>query len=72
MVMKGGMNMKKDNYMLVSGLLFLTASIVHLLRFLLNWEVIIGEWNIPTWISLLGAAFAGYLAYSAHNLKKGK
>jgi hypothetical protein len=41
---------------------FSLVGIVHLLRLLLGWEVVIAGCEVPMWASLLGAMLAGLLA----------
>jgi len=42
--------------------IFAVICVVHVLRLLLGWEVRISSLEIPQWISILGAFFAGLLA----------
>ncbi|MGH6786034.1 MAG: hypothetical protein ACREBO_04325 [Novosphingobium sp.] len=42
--------------------LFVAIGIVHLLRLMLGFEVVIAGWAVPLWASLIGAVIAGVLA----------
>lgn len=41
---------------------FVVIGIVHLLRLMLGFEVIIAGWAVPMWANLVGAVIAGVLA----------
>lgn len=41
----------KDWYLAVSGTIFLLAGLVHLLRILMNWTVMVENQVIPLWMS---------------------
>jgi hypothetical protein len=50
------------------GTLFAIVALAHLLRIFYGWSVNIGPWNIPVWVSIVGAVVAAYLSYSAFKL----
>ena len=52
--------------MTVTATLFLVMAIVHLLRIILGWQVEIGGFSIPFWVSWLAVPVAGALAYCKH------
>lgn len=60
--------MKRDTYVQLSGLIFAVVAVMHVLRLVNGWDVVLGTWNVPVVGSVVGAAVAGYLAYTA--LKK--
>lgn len=62
--------MNKETYLKVSGVIFSVVAILHVLRLVLNWEVVLGGWQAPIWASFLGAILGGFLAYSAFKLSK--
>ncbi len=41
---------------------FTIVGIVHLLRIMLGFEVVIAGWAVPLWVNLIGALVAGVLA----------
>lgn len=48
--------------LLVSGIIFLVVSILHLARYLMKLEVKVGTWIAPLWLSLIGFLFAGSMS----------
>jgi uncharacterized membrane protein len=55
--------MKQPLYSALSGFIFLVVAIVHLVRAVLGWQLLIGSWIVPIWISWAGAVVATFLAY---------
>ncbi len=64
--------MTKSFFFIVVGLLFSIVSILHFLRLMFEYQVLIGDWVMPGWISGLIVIFGIFMAYWAINLKKGK
>lgn len=64
------MNLNQKTYLQVTGLLLTVGAVVHLLRAVMGWEASIGGMVIPAWVSWIGVAAAGYLAYCAYKLMK--
>lgn len=62
--------MKKECYIKASGIIFTIVGIVHLLRIMNGWDLIVGSWAAPMGLSLLAVLLAGYLAYSAYILSR--
>jgi uncharacterized membrane protein YhaH (DUF805 family) len=58
--------LNRKTYMTVTATLFLVMAIVHLLRIILGWQVEIGGFSIPFWVSWLAVPVAGALAYCKH------
>ncbi len=55
-------------FIVVSGVIFTAVAFVHALRVAFKWEVIIGGWVLPIWLSVVGLLVAAYLAYTAYRL----
>lgn len=55
-------------YIAVTGLIFDLVFLFHLLRIIFGWRGVIGEYEVPMWISWVSLALAGYLAISAYRL----
>jgi len=45
-------------------------ALLHVLRLLLGWQVTIGNVVVPLWVSWIGLAIAGYLAYQGLKLRR--
>jgi hypothetical protein len=56
-------------YVMVSGLFFALFAAVQLIRFLLQWPVIIAGIAIPLWLSLIAALIAGSMAAWAFRVR---
>jgi hypothetical protein len=50
-------------FSLVAGIIFSLVALLHALRLLRGWHVVIGDLSVPVWLSWLGLVIAGYLAY---------
>ncbi len=55
-------------YAQITGTIFLVVGFVHLMRLFTGWSIIIGGWEVPLWISIVGVLAAWYLAYNAYLL----
>jgi len=64
------MRMSHRSYLLVSAIIFTVVFLVHVLRLFYGWGAVLGGWTVPTWVSWLGAAVAGFLAYQGFRLKR--
>ncbi|OGG71538.1 hypothetical protein A3A35_00110 [Candidatus Kaiserbacteria bacterium RIFCSPLOWO2_01_FULL_51_21] len=62
--------MDRKTYFSVSAVLFLIIVIGHGLRVLQGWDVTIGGWMLPTWISYVAIALGAYLAWTGYNFRK--
>ena len=64
--------MNKKIYYKVTGSIFLIITAVHAWRIFAGWEVFIGGWEAPQWISWAAVGIAGFLAHSSFTLGKRK
>jgi hypothetical protein len=55
--------MTQRTFSLITATLFSLITLLHALRLLRGWQVTIGDIVVPTWVSWIGLAIAGYLAY---------
>lgn len=62
--------LKQKDYIKITGVIFAIIAVLHGWRLLSGWQVTMGTYAIPVWASVVGLVIAGYLAYSAWNLKK--
>ena len=57
-------------FSLVTAVLFLLIALLHAIRLLRGWQVIIEGAVVPIWISWIGLAIAAYLAYEGFRLAR--
>jgi len=56
----------------VVGVIMGVVAVVHFLRLVFGWSVIIGGWDAPFWISWIGIIAAGYISYASFRLASRK
>ena len=52
----------------VVGVIMGVVALVHFLRLVFGWSVIIGGWDAPLWVSWIGVIAAGYISYTSFHL----
>ena len=62
--------MKQGAFVLVTSSIFALIALLHALRLIYGWNVTIGEWTVPVWVSAVGFLIAGYLALQGFLLKR--
>lgn len=62
--------MNPRSFLNLTGAIFSVISILHGLRALFSWKAVIGSWTVPVWLSWAAFALAGYLSFTAFQLKK--
>ena len=62
--------MAQRTFSLITAILFLLIALLHALRLLRGWHVVIGDLSVPVWVSWLGLVVAGYLAYEGFRLSR--
>jgi hypothetical protein len=55
-------------YVATASIIFLLVAIVHLLRLILQWDVVIGGWSFPSWASIVAIVVAGLLSFAGFRL----
>ena len=60
--------MNQRLYFLVTGTVFGIVSLVHLIRIFNHWNLTIGSWDAPMWVSYLGIVLTGSLSVWAFRL----
>lgn len=55
--------MTSQNYFRLTGIIFGLVAAMHLFRVLFNWDVSLGPYVIPMWVSYFGFVFAGVISY---------
>ncbi len=56
---------REQQYLLIVGTLLTLVAIVHILRLFFAFEVVIGTWVVPLWLSWFGVIITSYLAYAS-------
>ena len=56
------------NYALMSSIIFFLVSVLQLLRLVMQWDVVIGNWHVPMWASIIAVLVAGFLSFSGFRL----
>jgi hypothetical protein len=59
-------------YALTSSLIFFLVAVLHLLRLIWQWDVVIGSWPFPLWASIVAVPVAGFLSYAGFRLSRGQ
>jgi hypothetical protein len=62
--------MSQKTFTLAAGMIFLVVALMHLLRVALGWQVALGGWTVPMWVSWVALLIAGYLAYEGLSLSR--
>ena len=60
--------MTNNSFRKTAGTVFAVVAVVHAWRAVTGWEVMIGGWAMPMWLSWLAVVLIGWLAWSG--LKK--
>jgi hypothetical protein len=55
--------MTSKTYSFASGIVFLVVAVVHAIRLINGWNVVMGSWMVPLWASWLGVIVAAFLAW---------
>jgi hypothetical protein len=55
--------MSRKAYFIVTGIIFLIISILHLLRIILSWSPVLEGWAVPMWLSWVALVVTGWLGY---------
>ena len=54
----------------ICGMIFVIIAVMHILRLSFSWEISIGGFTVPMWISYGAVAIFGYLGYAAFRLSR--
>ena len=54
--------MNTKDYLIVSTIIFAVVAVMHLLRLVLGWSVVLGMTSIPLWVSLLAVLVSASIA----------
>jgi hypothetical protein len=62
--------MKQRSFSLTVTILFAVVGVMHALRLIFQWDVVIGGTALPMWFSVVAVIAAAYLVYSGYTLVK--
>ena len=62
--------MKKNTTLTFATVIFVAVAILHLLRYILGWDLTLNSYSFPQWGSILSAIITASLAYHLHKLKE--
>jgi hypothetical protein len=55
--------MTEKTFATIATVIFALVALMHLLRLVIGWSVIIDTWTVPMWVSWIGLVVAGGLGY---------
>ncbi len=61
--------MTQKNFFRIAGGIFSAVAVLHGVRLLRGWAVLVGSHPVPMWVSWIGLVIAGWLAMTAWKLK---
>jgi hypothetical protein len=62
--------MTQRTFSLVTAMLFLLIALLHAVRLLRGWQITIEGAVVPLWVSWIGLAITGYLAWQGFRLAR--
>jgi hypothetical protein len=62
--------MNRRTYCVITGIIFVVIALLHLLRIVYGWKVVIGDSTIPDWISWVALVVSVYLGYEGIRLAR--
>jgi hypothetical protein len=58
-----GCAMTEKMFATIAAVIFALVALLHLLRLVMGWSVVIDSWMVPMWVSWVGLVVAGGLSY---------
>jgi hypothetical protein len=55
--------MTEKTFATIAAVIFALVALLHLLRLVMGWSVVIDAWTVPMWVSWIGFVVAGGLSY---------
>ena len=62
--------MKPKQFAKWASLVLTLAGLLHAVRVAVGWDLVIGEWTAPVWLSAVAAVIALYLAWQGWKIAK--
>ena len=61
--------MRRNTILTFATVIFVAVAILHLLRYILGWDLALNSYSFPQWGSILSAIITASLAYHLYKLK---
>ena len=55
--------MTEKTFATVAAVIFALVAVLHLLRLVMGWSIVVDSWTLPMWVSCVGLVIAGGLSY---------
>jgi len=55
--------MTEKTFATIAAVIFALVALLHLLRLVMGWSVVIDSWTVPMWVTWVGLVVAGGLTY---------
>lgn len=55
--------MTEKGFSTIAAAIFGLVAVLHLVRILIGWSIVIDGWTVPMWVSWVGLIIAGGLSY---------
>jgi len=55
--------MTEKAFATIAAVIFALFALLHLLRLVMGWSIVIDSWTVPMWVSWVGLVVAGGLSY---------
>ncbi len=55
--------MTEKTFATIAAVIFALVALLHLLRLVMGWSIVIDSWTVPMWVSWVGLVVAGGLSY---------
>jgi hypothetical protein len=55
--------MTEKTFATITAVIFALVALLHLLRLVMGWSIVIDSWTVPMWLSWVGLVVAGGLSY---------
>ena len=55
--------MTEKTFATIAAVIFALVAVLHLLRLVMGWSIVIDSWTVPMWVSWIGLVVAGGLSY---------
>ncbi len=60
--------MSEKTFSTLAAAIFGVVAVLHLVRILIGWSIVVDGWTVPMWVSWVGLIVAGALSYHGAKL----